>query len=221
MLNNTIKNNGNHMFDQQLIAKQRHDVSTEALSKSAESFNQAQIDTIEAQIYVVEKMAFYSAGAISLSITFLGYLLQKYNVLLTQHFLFLPVYYVLYLSWICSTITIVTGIFTKKIDAMYRYYVAIAEYFDKNKTQQEKVLGLVETDYPIILDDGETIVSFKKLTTDRVDNFSKKIEGYKNKESFYFKTKILVQNVSMISFVLSVLLLTLFAILITNKIIAQ
>ena len=207
------------MFDERIIAKQRHDVSAEALNKSAEAFNQAQVDTIEAQLYVVEKMAFYSAGAISLSITFLGYLLQKYNIFLLEKVLFVPIYHILYLSWICSAITIITGISAKRVDSLYRYYVAVADYFGSNKTQQEKVLDLIDTDYPIILDEEQTMDSFKQTTTEKIGKYSKRVEGYKSKENLYFKTKIWIQNISMISFVLSILLLTLFAILITNKII--
>ena len=203
----------------QLIAKKRHDAAAEALGKSAESFNKAQVDLIETGLYVVEKMVLYSAGSISLSITFLGYLLGHYELLLAEKFLSVPIYYILYLSWALSAITIVTGILAKSFDAYYRYYVAVSDYFTANKQQEEKVRDLANVGVPIFLEKGGTIDDFLQETTGRVDRYSKKIAKYKKQEAFWFKLKMWILNSAIISFVFEILLLVLFAILITNRII--
>ena len=202
-----------------LIEKTKYDVNVESLGKSAKNFEKVQVYTIDAGIVTVEKMAFYSAGAISLSITFLGYIIANYKSSILQSFLFLPAYYFLYASWFLFVLTIVTGIMVRRLDAFYRYYAASKDYFLKRKNEKEQMIKLVDTDYPLILDEGATKESYKEQVTGIIDIAINRIDKDKKNEIFYFKLKLWIQNIATISFILSIFLLILFATIITNKII--
>ena len=111
---------------------------------TAESYNSALPKVNDDYVGVIEKMVFYSAGIISLSITFLGYLLNKdINSLLTTEIIFcFPNYFFLYFSWLCFIVVICSGIYVKYFNAKYFFHMLSEDVMDSCKEYEESILNL-------------------------------------------------------------------------------
>jgi hypothetical protein len=70
----------------------------------------ARKDLLDATYFFYERIAFYSAGTISLSITFVGYLASKSGNILFKEIWFIKIYQLLIVSWTMLLISLLLGI---------------------------------------------------------------------------------------------------------------
>ncbi len=110
--------------DQQLaLAKARID-SAEATGRNAASnFNRVQEKVFDDIAKSFQQLSLVAAGTISLSVTFLGYVISKTgaSTILAQHMISIPILWVLFLSWGCLLVTMVLGLMYGLTHAWYWY----------------------------------------------------------------------------------------------------
>lgn len=102
-----------------------------------ERANAAQKDSRDATYFFYEKLAFYTAGAIPLSITFVGYLVSKPGNLLSKDFLFLKLYELLMISWGLLFLSLVLSIGLRLWGADYAFRTAHKEWLEELKNSAQ------------------------------------------------------------------------------------
>jgi hypothetical protein len=71
-----------------------------------------------------EKTAFYSAGIISLSLTFIGYILSKPNNILFYKVCGLPLYYVIFAAWLSLFLSLILSLYIRLFSSQHSSLLA-------------------------------------------------------------------------------------------------
>lgn len=202
----------------QQVAKSRLDTADSVASQAGADFNKTQEDTKEQGVQVAEKIAFYSGGIISLTITFLGYILSNQNSrqILTPRLMGMPLYYYLYISLIIFIATILFGLFARRFDAFYTFYAAYVHFIKKSKTREEKVLEMIYSGYPLV---GDTPEELEKKTKKNINIYDTQLPLNKGHMDRSFKFKMACLNGATIGFVLGIMLLSIFALNVLQRLI--
>lgn len=211
-------NNSYTMPTDPLIAKADLDTASDSLNKSATNFNEVQNQVKDTYAYILERIGFYSAGIISLSITFLGYVIDKYKSIFLGDFLKIHLFFYLYVSWCFLVLSLTLSFANRWFNNSYSYYVSNQDYMEKNKTFKEKWLQLLQSGYPVVFREGEALEGSIIQTQGLVSHWGKLSDEHKTKRDIFLKLKDFSQNVVLICFVLGVSLLTIFVMVSTYHI---
>lgn len=149
-------------------------------------FNAAQSETKEAHIAFYEKMAFYSAGIISLSITFLGYVISKNQTTIWVSLAGIPLAYLIFTSWVLFACCLLIGIFYRRIWSDFLFYTSYKEYLEAQKTNCEERVSFQEH-YPghILSTHGKTREELIAIERENVQIVSEKLKKIEGKETKY------------------------------------
>src|SRR5271157_5400151 len=112
--------------------------SEEDFKVAIERFSAAQVESKEAHITFYEKMAFYAAGIISLSITFLGYVISKNQAVIWVVFAGAPLAYLIFTSWILFVGCLLIGVSYRRIWSDFLFYTSYKEYLEAQKKNCEE-----------------------------------------------------------------------------------
>ena len=93
---------------------------------AADEMNKVQTDFKKETVLFCEKIAFYSAGIVSLSITAVGFLSDK--IRLVDYFLFLPIYGFLYTGWLLLFLSFYFGLLARRQDSIHMFYAVELEW---------------------------------------------------------------------------------------------
>ena len=96
-----------------------------------ENYETARKDLLSATYFFYEKIAFYSAGIISLSITFIGYIVSKPGKILFEEIFGIRLYQLLIISWIILLLSLTFSIAIRLWGAAYAARVAHREWLLK------------------------------------------------------------------------------------------
>ncbi len=178
--------------------KMAYDIANKELDKASKMFEERQIKTNNNSVKFSEKLSLSSIGIISLSMTFVGYLINENKQIFSSsliccdyHF---PIYVFLYFGWICLMVVSILGLFIRHFSNKYLYFNSLRYYLESDKKATKKKIPYLET-YPNIHDINgknkeEMINSEKEVLKNREDLLS--LPKMK-KESFFLK----LQNISM------------------------
>ena len=98
----------------------------------------------EATSLFFEKIAFYSAGIISLSITFLGYVLSKSGIVLFDKALGIPLYYWIFTAWGFLFIALILSLYIRVFSAQYLSRQMHEKWIHFNIEDSKKTLHTIE-----------------------------------------------------------------------------
>lgn len=117
--------------------------SRQGMVGAAKMFTAVQEGVGASFLDVLEKLALYSAGIVSLSVTFIGYLVSNKLTILSSALWGVPLRYVLFLSWFLLVVSMLAGLFARWFHAGYRHANAGEEYMGKRRlffaTQDEYI----------------------------------------------------------------------------------
>lgn len=191
-----------------------------ATNKAAGYFEESQLTYKKEMITVFEKMSLFSAGIISLSITFVGALIPDNSTLLAENILGVPVHVLLYISWASLTLNLIFGLAVRWADSMYLFFNAQGYWHKRRKKHEELNLQLNES-YPNLVfsedtsRENEIVIAKRNIET----LSSTLIPRTKKKETFYFKVTKNIQKSATLTFALGILFLLIFVIKVTNGLI--
>lgn len=195
-----------------LVKKQAIEDAQDKMRKVVKEFSSMQYKYRKNINSIYEKMAFYSAGIISLSITFIGFLVSREQHL-TQHFLCIPIYVYIYSSWIILAITIILSLLIKWIDSKYLFYNSQLNYHKSRKELEEKRIDFFKN-YPNILfeknSNQEKEIATSQKNIEILDSCL--INKTSKRESRNFKLQIIFKILASVLFAAGILLLIIFAI---------
>lgn len=176
-------------------------------SKSALRFNETQAKVIEEYVSVVEKIALYSAGIISLSITFFGGLLDKHVDLLHVCVFGVATKNLLLYSWIAFLIAFITGLFTRWFNATYLFWSSRAEQVNDSNALTQARIDYAKADFEIVSLGGKNTQEWL-INAEHVHEGNKKLhEDVKPLSARYFTIKTNIRRVCFFSFSLGLVLL--------------
>ena len=193
------------------IKKSDFESSQNDYKKASEDFERIQIEVMDSNIAVAEKMAFYAAGIISLSITFVGSLIERNKIILTSPFLHLPLISWLFVSWCLLLVALILGLMVKWLNNKYYYFVASSEWIDKQQKREKKMIDLLQAGHPWVFREGQTKESLLADSQKTIDANQATLEDLDKKENIYLEMKIWFIRLVFVSFILGVIFLAVFA----------
>ena len=181
------------------------------------SFIDSQVKYRDSLLIVFEKFAFYSAGIISLSITFLGYLFSQDKCILTEYFLYMPIYMYVYISWIFLIINLISSLFIRWTDSLYIFYNKQTYYYKSKKDFEDHKFKFMDI-YPNMIFEKDK-ASDIAVCKNNINILGKTVDTLNKQEARYFKIDKALRVVSVITFVLGIVMLLLFVLVSTYKLI--
>jgi len=106
---------------------------------AGEKFEEAQHKTHEIFLSVIGKIGLFSAGIISLSITFVGYLTSNGKVDFSIKFLHVPIYMYLFTSWIILVVALIFSLAYQWFEGKYMYSSYLLNWTKQEKVYVEKI----------------------------------------------------------------------------------
>src|SRR3989344_8751700 len=98
------------------------------MDEKLQRYEKMRENLLGATYFFYEKLAFYSAGIISLSITFVGYLVSSSNNILFDEVLFLKLYQFLIMSWASLFLSLVLSLSIRLLGATYAARVTYKDW---------------------------------------------------------------------------------------------
>lgn len=166
-----------------------------------------------------EKIAFYSVGAVSLSVTLLGFILKEFKQILWFSLINeIPIVAFLCLSWIYFVLALITGIVYIRFRAFYASYWGGRIYSEARKEFEQKRLELIKY-YPgeILFSNGGTAEGAVKTGIANIKKLNWALKYNTTREKIYYFLMLVVGSIAELSFVLGITALVVFVIAITIK----
>ncbi len=162
-------------------------------------------------LQVFEKIAFYAVGSISLSITYVGYVLSQQTEVLKETVFYLPLYIYLFISWAFLVVSLLTTLFVRWTDITYVFWARQKEYYKAKKKEGEKMIPFFESYPTIVFQEGKTkdteIAIYRENLKTYTDVLIPKTEKYE-KRSFLLDR--IIRYIAIASFVIGILFLLFF-----------
>lgn len=196
-----------------LKTKQELENAQNELENARKIFNETSNSYRSNILRVFEKIAFYSVGSMSLSITYVGYILSQKTGILNEIIFCLPLYIYLFISWGFLVISLLTTLFVRWTDITYVFWARQKEYYKAKKKEHEKMIPFLDTYPTIIFSSGETKESEKAIYQNNIKTLNEiLIPTSANYEKKSFLLDRIIRYVAVGSFVLGILLLLFFAV---------
>lgn len=201
-----------------------YDIANKELDKASKMFEERQIETINNSVKFSEKLSLSSVGIISLSMTFVGYLINENKQIFSLSFIccdyHFPIYVFMYFGWVCLMIVSILGLFIRHFSNNYLYFNSLRYYLESGKKATEKKIPYLET-YSNIYDldgnDREEMINNEKEV---LKNREKLLSLPKmKKEDFFLKLQNSSIKIIIISFVIGIISILSFIILSINSLI--
>lgn len=192
----------NAQSDFNFSQKQRQKLNQEHRNKLAEYY---------------DKIAIYSASAISFTVTLLGFLFNKKEILPIYKSLFLgfPVIYLIYTGWILLLTALITSLVSRKMDAFYVSAFGHVNYLEKGEKFESKRLNLIKKHPDLQLMDisASELPTWIKEKEDILKKIPNAIEQTKKQRDFYFLMLRVTRNISELGSLIGIGLIIAFSIL--------
>ncbi len=207
-----------------LVQQTRLDSAQKEVNVAAQEFNEEQRNFKKSVSSIHEQMALYSSGIISLSITFLGYLLSSSGAadILRSTRIIVPIYWILYLRWLLLASNILHMEAEKWFYSLYLFFNSQNNYHQKRKDLQEALIPYYQTYPNIVFEEGSdrgTAIDIAKQNVEILNN--KLIPKTSRMADRYYKWFGKLQKVSITSFALAIVLLLVFSVATTRLIILK
>ena len=183
-------------------------MASESLSVTAVSFTKTQRRVNSDLVKVVERVVFYSAGIISLSMTFIGSLLHDGTnpVRIVVHCV--PLIYPLFFAWSALLLAFLSGLFVRWHNGKHLFFVDASDHYKKSQEFHSAQEKHVQSGLPVGFTGGVTKETF-------LENLSKQLEWDKkthhemqkgNKTAM--RWKLALQYICFVSFIVGFIVLT-------------
>lgn len=207
-----------------LVNKAKVENAQKEVQSAGQEFTEQQRGFKKSIAGIHEQIALYSSGIISLSITFLGYLLSsdKGVTAIQTARIIVPVYWILYVSWLLLTLSIVLMLLIKWFDALYLFFNSQHNYHQKRKELQEALIPYYQTYPNIIFEAGSNLDSEIRVANTNIETLKNELipKTFKKANDYYTWFDRL-QKASIASFISAIVLLLLFAVAVTRLVILQ
>jgi hypothetical protein len=186
-------------------------------SQGASFFNETQKWVNEEIVQGLHNLSYFSAGTISISITFLGYLIgqgdKAHDVLTINLFCNFKILWVLFISWGFLFITLLIGLLARFSNAWYRNYEAAFNWLSLSEESEKHKIKYMASGGTIVSPTSSNQKDVIQEIEESKNNYSKLAEISKRKKGFYLDLTAWSRKISILCFILGMLLLLVFVIL--------
>lgn len=192
------------------------ELASKEVGDAATIFNATQNKVNEDTVQGLHQLSYVAAGTISLSITFLGYLLGQGEVAKSAlHSPFLgsvQILWILFSSWVLLFAVILGGQMYRFINAWYLYAEAGALWTERSMSSKGKILGYIIAGFPMTFretnDKNEGVAHLEESKV----NYSNLNSTFKKNKEFWFFLVRWSRKVTVWAFILGMLALLVFVI---------
>ena len=182
-----------------------------SLPEAATAFSKANDDLVIAQVHFFEKIALYSGGVISVSVTFAGYLLSKNASAFTAPIFEIPLYMVIFLGWILLFLSLLLGIYIELFMARNIQLQLYSEWADFYAKDRESMLAQIKNGQAIVSDvDASNLTEWVNKTEKVVEGYFKIADKVKPKLKLYDFISLYIRKVTAILFISGCLCILIF-----------
>lgn len=192
----------------QLTIRAGLESANEELKDAAAHFNSIQPKVNKDLVASLEKIALYSAGIVSLSLTFVGSISDGGIDVLNRMLLHQPIKYFLFLSWTFLLAAFICGLFYRWFNARSLYWIAAADWIKKRFSSMNVQRQAIIKGFPIIFTDGTEKDVYIKEIQERVEEDKKLCENFNKKYSSSEMIKSFLQFICFVSFIFGILILS-------------
>jgi len=163
-------------------------------------------------LQVFEKIAFYAVGSISLSITYVGYILSQQTEILKETVFYLPLYVYLFISWAFLVLSLLTTLFVRWTDITCVFWARQKEYYKAKKKEGEKMIPFLDTYPTIIFPNDKDKESEKAIYQGNIKTLDDVLIPTTTKyEEKSFVLDRIIRYIAIASFIIGILILLFFA----------
>jgi hypothetical protein len=160
---------------------------------------------------ILEKMGFYSAGIISLSTTFIGFIISVDKSVIAQELAFqIPISLLLFASWFIFAACLVLAFAYKWFDNYYMYYSSKFNLVKNHRDYDKEQLKLIKADSNIDFAENITHEIYSNDLTKKIKQLEEIITNTDKKQKEHLKISTILQYIIPILFILGIILLLFF-----------
>lgn len=209
-------------FEEYQKLKTDVDFASKEAGEAVATFNATQNKVNEDIVQGLHQLSYLAAGTISLSITFLGYILGQGEVarLALHHLVFvhIQVIWILFTSWIFLFLVILGGQMYRFINAWYLYAEAGALWTEKSASVKGKILDYVIAGMPIVFREaGDRVEGRTQLEVSK-ENYLNLNNTFKKSKEFWFLLVEWSRKIVVWMFILGMLALLVFVVAVVSRI---
>ncbi len=119
-------------------------IQPNSIQEAAIAYSDANDEHTKALSSFYEKLALYSGGVISLSITFIGYLISVEVDVLTEEAFSVPLYEIVFLGWGLLFVTLLVGIYIRVFTAEHTSRMLHAEWVRLHAEERKEMVAMAE-----------------------------------------------------------------------------
>jgi hypothetical protein len=198
------------------LAKILLDSAQSKASQGASFFNETQKWVNEEIIRGLHNLSYFSAGTISISITFLGYLIgqgdKAHDVLTISLFCNFKILWVLFMSWGFLFITLLIGLLSRFSNAWYRNYEAAFNWLSSSEESEKYKIEYMANGGIVVSPTSSNQQDVIKEIEESKNNYSNLAKISEQKKAFYLNLTAWSRKISILCFILGMLLLLVFVI---------
>ncbi len=181
------------------------------LDEATEAFSQTNDELMSVTASFFEKIALYSGGIISVSITFIGYLLSIDTTVLLQKFLGLHIYWIIFFGWLLLFLSLLLGIYIRLFSATYasrQMHSEWVKFFEKDRMNMLKMIRAGEASVNGI--NKEELPGWLLGAEDTVNRYSSVIKKSEKSVTIYDFISSYIRKITVLFFILGCLAVLLF-----------
>lgn len=191
----------------------------ERLNKAGKHNQELSKEHLSALGKFYDNLALYSAGAISLSVTFMGYIISSKPEVLNESIFGFGIINFLYISWFAFVVSFIASLLVKKYSAYHLSAFGFSNYTKHYKEFCEvKVQYLKSNPQDLIFQDGDLDENLN-VQKSNLNKISKAHNHNVGKEKKYLKTTKVLKLLSEFGVFLGIILLVTFSVFITRLLI--
>lgn len=209
-------------MDESLVKKAELEYSQKIAGEAGQIFNTTQIEVNKERIVAGERVGWFSAGAISLSFTLIGYLFsnsEAKQVFREDVFSYLPLIGLLIIGWMNLSISILASLLVRLWNASYLNYNKAQYWSSKNRESKEKALEAIAAGEELIFTGAENSDSAVKNVEESKKNYTDIEKIATHKAKFWLRALNLAQAAIYTGAIVGLSLLSLFLIVVTYRLI--
>ncbi|MCR4278991.1 MAG: hypothetical protein NUV81_03770 [bacterium] len=180
---------------------------------AATKFDAVQVKITEQQDAVIDKIVLYSAGIISLSITFVGSVLEKYASVFNQPVISeLPLKYVLFFAWVSLLVSFLAGFIVRWVYPLFFFWNSQLDWKQKRENFLKAKIAYLQK-YLTLNPDGRTQEEQKSIEEQNLEKLQGNKAHITEKKEWNWRIYEMAQKTCLVAFGSGIFLLACFALL--------
>ncbi len=194
------------------FAKRNFEATSHFVKETTKLVNDVQLEHKRDLIAFNDKIALYSSGVISLSITFVGFIISLDTAILAHNIsilnkLVFPIKYLLFTAWGFFSISLISSLFIRLNISLQIFYSRKRSWIESQKEYSKAYLDLYKINPNSTLGDYETFEDAVEVQVKNILSYEKPLKETSFREKLFQYFVGFLNYLSILCFVAGILLL--------------